>query len=177
MDVITLNSSKLRISLTYEEISLLFGSYENIDYNNSESKATLNILYKKATELTNFPLDTDRLLIEVKPNNNGCEIYFTKVSEEIKKTVPPKKAILVFKNTDDLIEFSLLANEVKSDLYTLQNKYFIIVYDYGAVSIISPEYCTKIIKNEITAEYIKEHGTVICKTNAIEILKSKFKGS
>ena len=177
MDVITLSNSKLKISLTYEEISLLFGSYENIDYNNLESKETLNILYKRATELTDFPLDSDRLLIEVKPNHNGCEIYFTKVKEEIKKASQTKAVIIAFKNIEDIIDFSLVAKTVKSDFYILQDIYFLIVYDFSSVSYTAAEYCTKIIKNEIAAEYIKEHGTAIYKTYAIEFFKSKFKGT
>lgn len=177
MDVITLNSSKLKISLTYEEISLLFGSYENIDYNNSDSKATLNILYKKATELTNFPLDTDRLLIEVKPNETGCEIYFTKVTSEIKRTVSTNRVILLFNSTDDFIRFAKAVKPIKSDLYILQDKYCLVVYDFCAVSFAAYEFCNKVIKNEITAEYVTEHGAVICQTNAIETFKEKFKGS
>ena len=83
MRIKNLTENTLKISLTAYEISLLFGSYENIDYRDEKSKRILGEILKEA----NVELEStqNKLYIEVVPDTlGGCSIYCTCVSVSIK---------------------------------------------------------------------------------------------
>lgn len=176
MNVETIDKDKLKISLTLDEIISLFGSYENINYQNQYSKATLHILYQKAVANTDFPLDCQKLLIEVKPIYSGCEIYFTKLFEKENLTIKRNKTYaLYFKNSEDLISFIKTCKTYISDLLQYQNNYILKIYCDNFDELLAREYCHQITTDLIAISHITEHATLLCKFNAIKQLKSAFK--
>lgn len=175
MNVKTVDKNKLKIFLTYSEIISLFGSYENINFENIYSKATLSILYHKATANTDFNNDFKKMLIEVKPILSGCEICFTKAFEN--NTANNRiYCALIFNNSESLISFAKNYVECKSNLYAYKNKYILTISEEKCNEYLAHEYC-EIIKNQTVISHLSEYAVLICKTDALKKIKLHFEYS
>lgn len=186
VNVNVINKNQIKINLTKEEIVKLFGGYEMIDYNNPNCKFKIDMLLYDAISKEEFPLDCDRLLIEVKPSNTGCSIYFTRIyqkGKKYKRVTVSKKYILTFSDSDSLISgscelYKQYIPQIKdSRLYKGSDKYYLVIYAEKSLSENLnhiKEYCSNISKNEILAEKIAEHAVSICECNTIEKIGKAF---
>ena len=82
MEIEESDSKKLRIILDSNEMTELFGSYEEIDYNDPYIRSALHSLIDRVCPQTSSLSKQDRLLIEVKPYHDGCMIELSKYELE-----------------------------------------------------------------------------------------------
>ncbi len=189
MTIDNINENRIKIDLTDDEIYLLFGGYEKIDYSNEQSKHTLNLLFKKAVPNGEFPLDCEKLLIEVKPANGGCSIFITKMYNDTPrryKRVNKKHTYLLnFSDSENMIRGICELNrnnsfdDTKSKLYKFEDNYCVIIYcDKNIDEILThiKEYGCEIYKSSVTVAKVTEYGKSICNGFAIRELSNAFKG-
>ncbi len=182
MRINTINDNKIELYLSDEEVENIFGGYELIDYDAPECRIKIHSLIISAAPKTLFPLDCERVLIEVKPKEYGCTLTLTKVYSSIKKyrqVSRIKTEVYIFENSDNLLAALNALKNINaqySELYTNENKYAVIV-GINRKSIdtttLLREYC-KIICREIDALKIREYWQPICKTKAIKKLSEFF---
>lgn len=133
MKIRCLTENTLKISLTAYEITLLFGSYENIDYSNENNKKILGEILKKANIYTDSITDA-KLYIEVMPDQlGGCSIYCTYLKEKMKKyrkISQSKKSFDAFcyiiSNSDSLLKIIDNPNNTNCKIYKHKSNYILI---------------------------------------------------
>lgn len=181
MDINAINKNKIKISLTDEELSSLFGGYDNLNYNNPHSKHTLDMLLNAAIKNKNFPLDSERLLIEVKQEFSGCSIILTKIYSTTPKKYKRTSIsynVASFKTSEDMIKciialYNSNLNIKKSDLYLTDSGYSLILYSYVPNAFLR-EYCKNISNNREVSSYIEEYGNPLCLGDAVYRLGKIF---
>ncbi|MBP3705710.1 MAG: adaptor protein MecA [Clostridia bacterium] len=181
MDINAINKNKIKISLTDEEISSLFGGYDNLDYNNPYSKHMLDMLLNTAIKNKSFSLDSERLLIEVKQEFSGCSIILTKIyatAPKRYKRMSISYNVASFKTSEDMIKCILALynsnlNIKKSDLYLIDSEYNLILYSFVPNTFLE-EYCKNISSNKTPLGYIEEYGTPLCLGDAVNRLGKIF---
>ena len=182
MNVSTVDKNVIIIRLTDEEISSMFGGYHKISYQSRDSKEKLNSLINNIIKSSEFPLDCDSLMIEVKRESMGCSIILTKLYHKAPnryKKLILKTRISEFDCTENMIKgISDLYNShlkiKKSDLYLVDKKYYLIIY--SAVTDASlKEYCQSFTANANDLSYIEEYGTALCLGDAVHIIGKYFK--
>ncbi len=184
MRVDCIGKNKIKISLNEEEVLRLFGGYDMIDYSSQHSKATLNSILASALPKDMLPIDCSQVLIEIRAENKGCAIYFTKIYKKYKKTDSAKHKqktlALTFSNTEDLIRFvcQRLPEKISSSrVFSLSQIYILIITfpeSLNTEPLYLKEFCQEIIENEYVISHICEHGKLICE-NAELTIKSAFK--
>ncbi len=184
MTVETISKNKVKINLTEDEVLTFFGGYEFIDYKHPPTKKMLHLLLKEALPQEMLPIDCKRVLIEVKPQDNGCAIFFTKMYDNAAKRLRrvPQNIILAlsFKNSNDLMDFAKSGQTSdinSSSLYLTGNTYTLLISaDKTIVNHLAHigEFCD-IYDNKTELSRIAEHGFLICKENALEKLKKALK--
>lgn len=182
MNVDTQTNDKIKISLSDSEIKELFGSYEMINYENPHSKLILGMLLESSA-CDNFQLDCEKILIEVKPEKNGCVIIYTKLNRKcakrLKKSEKNYDCAFIFDNSESMIRCIGEIDEVgikSNSLYEKNGKYILTVK--GNTSFIKTlphinEYCSKALYKDIVP-YAKEHLKCIMQKNAIQKIKTAF---
>lgn len=183
MNINTINKNKIKISLTDEEVSSIFGGYDKLDYKDPDSKFKLDMLLNNIIRDKDFSLDSERLLIEVIQELSGCSIVLTKIYEKNAKRYKKlvlKGRIAHFDTVEDMIEgiialYNSNLNIKKSDLYLLDKKYRLIIYTATPSEHLG-EYCKNITNKQIYLNYTEEYGTPLCIGDAVNILGKTFSG-
>lgn len=181
MDINTINKNKIKISLTDEEVSSIFGGYDKIDYKNPDSKSRLDTFLNSIIISENFILDSKSLVVEIKQETSGCTITLTKVYDKSggsRKRLKLKGRVAIFENSNDMLEglLSLYKSGIsvkRSDLYLLDNKYRLIIYSAVTDELLS-EYFINITNRKSTIGYTEEYGTPLCLGNAVNKLGKTF---
>ena len=182
MNVSTVDKNIIIIRLTDEEISSMFGGYHKISYHYRDSKEKLNSLINNIIKNSEFPLDCDSLMIEVKRENVGCSIILTKLYHKAPKSYKKlilKTRISEFHCSEDMIKgiIDLYNSQLKikkSDLYLLDKKYYLIIYSTATDASLK-EYCKSFTANTNDLSYIEEYGTALCLGDAVHIVGKYFK--
>ena len=191
MLVNSLGKNKIKISLTAFEITKLFGSYENIDYANPETKIALNVLLEKAVQISNTEFDDGALFVEVYPTVlGGCNIYFTRIKPEEKRPKRLKKVlpnshwcILEFAQSNHLISaIQLLYKQnipeiLNSSLYKAKDTYCLLIIAAKPVMQklgLIKEFTQNIYFGKENAAMLTEHSKTIVKSKAIQTIGKSF---
>ncbi len=182
MHIVTISKDKIRISLTDQEIIELFGSYDMIDYSNPHSKMAINMLFHIAVPDDMLPLDCKRVLIEVKPENTGCSIYFTRIysGKRFRKVVDIREYLLEFENSNDLIDCICNISPtsvITSRLYTNKGTYQLIISaqkSFGLTLLQVSEYC-RVSTDKIKISEVEEHHILVCQNDAVPKILKAFK--
>jgi len=79
------SENKLKIVLTNEDMESMDITYDEIDYENTNTKKILREIFDTAKRLTGFDASCEKIFVEVHPDrkNEGCMISVTKLT-------PPK---------------------------------------------------------------------------------------
>ena len=181
MRVNSQSENNIELYLSDEEIEKIFGGYELIDYDSPECRVKLHALLISAAPEMLFPLECDRVLIEVKPKDYGCTIALTKIHTRVKtyRQAKAKTLTLIFENSEYMIRaitaLKALSAE-KSELYTYEKRYALIIAvrqdDKNTLTHLG-EYC-KVENRRSYAEKIREYWQPVCKNNAIDKLSAVF---
>ena len=79
MELIMVNSLKLKIILTPEDMRELNITNESLDYGSSATRRAFKSILEKAKSETGFETGNDRVYVQVFPSNDGgCEMFLTK---------------------------------------------------------------------------------------------------
>ena len=150
MELIKVNSVKLKIILTPKDMEEMDITNETLDYDSVKTRSALRNILEKAKIETGFDTKRDKIYVQVFPSNDGgCEMFLIRRAkllpepDENEKTYLRKKYrltsdsaherkeyIAVSKNIDDIIELCLRLKyegfKGISSLYDM-NKYFYLV--------------------------------------------------
>ena len=184
MRVDCIGKNKIKVSLSEEEVLRLFGGYDMIDYSSQRSKATINSILASALPKDMLPIDCSQVLIEIRAENNGCAIYFSKIYKKYKKTDSvkhkEKTLALTFSSSEDLINFICRRMPEKlseNRVFTLDDTYILTITLSESSNSELPflrEFCQDIFEDEYVISHILEHGKLICENAELDI-KSVFK--
>ena len=83
MDLILISESKLKVTLTPEDMKALQLSCDDIDYDSTGTRRAFWSILDEAKQKTGFDAARSRVFIQVYPSKDGgCELYVTKLSSE-----------------------------------------------------------------------------------------------
>ncbi len=149
MELIMVNSQKLKIILTKEDMTSFDISNENLDYSSAKTRKALGSILEKAKEQTGFDTKNDRLYIQVFPSvDGGCEMFLTRRARLLPEPSMPQcsffkrksslsfeqnyengKYIVASHNIDDIIELCTRMKKEgfcgSSSLYSLNDEYLL----------------------------------------------------
>ncbi len=186
MTVDAISKNKIRIDLSNEEIDIFFGGYENINYNDPDSKLALHLLLNDALPDELLPLDCKQVMIEVRPTNSGCSILFTKLSHNTRKkyklTGCIKSYIITFTDSESMIYgcrelAQTIPKSVRSELLFDNDGYYLILHSTVNISkqlLHIKEYCLCVVSQLEILSKISEYAIPICDNNALEKIARAF---
>lgn len=83
MDLILISESKLKVTLTPEDMKALQLSCDDIDYDSTGTRRAFWSILDEAKQKTGFDAAHSRVFIQIYPSKDGgCELYVTKLSPE-----------------------------------------------------------------------------------------------
>lgn len=192
MKIEMLDQQTVKIILSYDDMSKLSITYDDMDYSDPETRFVIMELLQKIKKETTIDLTNGKLFIEAFPyESGGCILYINvltqKISKNLKelKTVFNEPIVFVFDNFDNVcdacINFFQNYNHLifKSSLYSNDNKYYMMIYSFfkldKKISSVMSEYGHSFGKGELIASHIREYGKCIIGEIAIEKIAEKFK--
>lgn len=138
MELILIDSSKLKIILTKNDLDTLNINVDDMDYSNAASKRAFWELIEKAKTETGFNTDKSKLYVQLFPSiDGGCEMFITKYLSETSNNLQAsqqKKYRLKQKiNTDSgfflTLNFEILCSLCKRLAQERPNLYTSLYYD------------------------------------------------
>ena len=150
MELIKVNSQKLKIILTPDDMRELDITNESLDYGTPQTRRVFKYLLEKARDETGFNVNDDSLYIQIFPSTDGgCEMFLSKKSRLLPEpeqygTYLKKKYTLPYDNINESRSFiaqsSNLENIIKlcarmkengfagkSSLYIYKQEYYLII--------------------------------------------------
>ena len=80
MELIRISDSKLKITLTSDDMAQYELDCETMDYDNTDTRRAFREIFDHAKSITGFDTAGDRLFIQLYPSREGgCEMYVTKL--------------------------------------------------------------------------------------------------
>lgn len=196
MDLILINSTKLKIMLSPNDMTAYSLTCDNIEYDNTESRRAFWDILNVAKRKTGFDAANNRVFIQVYPSKDGgCEMYVTKITDdddiefdEDNKSLADESAVATKKRIPehsdyDVYSFNELNHLINACRQLILNGYISsssiwtdedIPRYYLAVEKAERNHCICLdeygIKHSATATYtyISEHCRCICKDEAIQ---------
>ena len=180
MEIEESDGKKLRIILDGNEMTELFGSYEEIDYNDPYIRSALHSLIDRVCPQTSSLSKQDRLLIEVKPYHDGCMIELSKYCNTYKKRLYPARTWrLDFYDTESMLDaFCFLykhPSKAKSSsaLFYSNGRYHAVINATKATADKLKRYCFA-YSSPIAIAELYEHAQTVCASKAVEAIGSAF---
>lgn len=193
MEVLKINSAKLKIMLTFDDMIEYGLCADKIDYNDTSTKRSFWKILDKARELSGFDTEGDKVLIQFYPSKDGgCELFITKlglVPSLAEKTISKSNRITMLASRKTLYKFDDLDSLVKiskvlcgkdsvreSDLFSeREGCFYLELAERGSskgahiseLAVIS-EYAKPI--PEVLYPYIREHCEKLTNGDAIKQL-------
>lgn len=187
MNIESTSRDNIVISLSSLDLDDLGITYDDLDYNNLETRRVIYTLLQEASK----QLDRDihpsgKMLIEAIPDPfGGCVLYFTVYQSDADKdeflsSNPQYNFMCEFSTENDLIDASRVIldtflNAPKSKLYTDGKEYRLIINCYNKqkkLKTIMREFCIKQTESYNKIAHTKEHWNCICEKDAVEKLGS-----
>ncbi len=189
MKIENIGQNKLKILLNDQDMIQYNISYDQLDYNDSDTKKLVLQLLNVAKSETGFDAAAGKLFIEVFPDvDGGCIFYFTLLTGEKKKG--NEKNILInpfifeFDNINCLssvvcVLFLQYSHRIyKSSLYLINDRYRLVVYPLSrfddSLITLAKEYKSFVSDTPISKAYTIEHGKLLIERNAVDVLYSSI---
>lgn len=195
MELILISDSKLKIMLSRQDMEYYELCNEEIDYDSTETRRAFWQILDEAKHKTGFDAAEEKVFIQLYPSKEGgCEMYVTKVGviPSLAAELSGRKAEVRvgrvghyrFRKQEDLLKVCriLLANRYhgESSAYFLDDgTYALLIHEVGRSSLgyagapdtysFIEEFGERIRGQEKTV-YLKEHGTCLCQTDAVNTL-------
>lgn len=166
--------NRLRISLTRLETENIFGSAHSLNKNDPKVTCALKALLKKAINEREFS-PTESVWVEVLKNTmGGYDIFFSK-SEPTSALSYTSVAVLEFGDLENAIRAAKAITFCgPSRLYKYCGRYRLVVCCTSEKRGMPPalEFADKVYKSLTETAKTMEHGTVLIKENAFEVLSA-----
>ncbi len=200
MELIHINSSKLKIMLSKADMLEYELDCDTFNYDNTETRRAFWNILKEVKTRTGFDAAADRVFIQLYPSKDGgCEIYVTKVGALCRgeRSLPgpitygPSKLLpegerekinlsFMFCDIEQMLAACRLATRTgqinSSDAWIDENGVLYLFVEASAESA-DTAFLSGIlnefgtpVSNPDYVTYIKEHGRAFCESNAVEIL-------
>lgn len=184
MEIIRIGENKLKLILSNEDLEKHHLKLESLDYDNTQTRRVLWQILDEAKQKTGFDAAAERTLVQAYPGRkSGCEIYITRLSAS-SPSLRGKHSI--FRFYDPSMLFSVCdtlkksARKYEGALYRDDRDFYYLclkepllgsIQKEEALSPLSfvEEYAQRIKSTDFFA-YIKEHGTCLIESDAIETL-------
>lgn len=183
-----LDNQKLRVVLTAADLRRYRLTYEDIDYQNADTRsALLHVLQLAHTETGYLPA-SGKLFVEIYPLGSGCVIYFGDADSDGVELKTPEDAlravaepeVFTFACCDDMIAacaqvFQLYCHRIhKSSLYYFGGRFHLVLYPLdgsnGSCCAFLCEYARRAQHNSMLAAYLGEHGLPVSMGNAVDTI-------
>ena len=192
MELIKVNSSKLKIILSSADIEKLGLSSNSTDCEDNLSMESLREILETAREQTGFVSGSSRLYIQFYPSKDGGgEMYITKKQYSENKfsdrhfgdssNIPKENTyIAIFTSFENLLALCkrLLSDQFigESTLYSYKKNYILKLcgYSYNNFYSYLGEYSSSFVADNIKLAFIEEHATELCKNTTVETFCEKF---
>ena len=189
MELILVSSNKLKVILSDEEM-IKFNLYEIGNGYAVTDKKQISPLLDEIKKRSGFSADSGSVYIEMFESlGGGCEIFITREIHKLPPksadddSIPHTKSVIVYKfqTASDVILASKRLNKndisCKSKLFSMDGGafYLSLTFKKGQIPnksnglIFMEEYGEQMPHAEIV-DYLGEHGSLICKENAVETL-------
>jgi len=186
MELIKINSSKLKIILTADDITELGLGSDNKDCEESLSMKSFRDILEKAREQTGFTSGDSRLYVQFYPSKDGGgemyvtkkqfqnHVYYEKNFGDSAKVPESSTYIAVITSFETLL---LLCKRLNNDnyigessLYSYNDKYILILcgHSYSNYYTYLSEYSECSVANSIKLAFIEEHASLIYKNTTVE---------
>lgn len=194
MEIIMISESKLKIMLSEEDMIYYELDCSCASYNNTETRRAFWSILDEVKHRTGFDAASDRVFIQLYPSKQGgCEIYVTKVGllctqmnkSDQENTISEQAAqtdgrmAFVFSSVRDMISACRLVEAAhaspKSNAWIDEAGVCYLFIDApdgsqtGYICGIMNEYGNSATVYNASS-YICEHGKLLCKEHAVEIL-------
>ena len=158
--------------LSAPELQSFHLTYGQLNLQNGKTQCLLQSLLSTAGKMVGFQKGKGKLLVEVYPApEQGCTIYFTALTPVSKRyrKLPPK--VYQFETCEDLLQgAACFGNHAPvSEAYRYKNGYLLIVHNASAHGIT--EFAKSLPFSSAFLAHVREHGTLLCKPNAVERLQ------
>lgn len=188
MNILLEQEGRLKVTLSREDLLRFDMTYEQLDYANESTRRMMEALLHSAQEVIGFEPGQGRLLIEVFPApEEGCIIYFTKLSEtpecsvahrfRLRHVSRKQPAVFRFADSGSLLDAIGILHDSgqtppDSSLYTLAGDYRLILFlkeeQQHSTRLLLQEYGREMPVTRAAMAYLREHGTLLCGSNAVE---------
>lgn len=196
MELIVINSSKLKIMLSGDDMKRYDIDADKIDYDTTATRRAFWSILDDAKTETGFNAASDRLFIQLYPSKKGgCEMYVTKVDDSYQKAEAKKETntrideahygahkrmeAYAFPDMEALLAVCrrLLTLGYDGESHAFRDdrrgQFFLLIsrYTYGAYTYLDEfSFITEYGRAENlkqTKLYISEHATCICADRAV----------
>ena len=186
MEIKKLETGRVRIALTGEELQELNLCYDDIDCEAPETQALICTLVAAARSRTGFDPGC-RLMAEFYPEGQGCVVYLSDADDPLQQR-PARKVttpvIYLFDDLNLLITaavglFARCSHRIrKSSLYLMEHTWRLVLYPLDTVENITlgflDEYAPRCGEGELAAAMLREHAEPLIEENAVDLLAAYF---
>lgn len=183
MTIEQIDKGRVLILLCNSDMKDFSLDYDTMGFRDSHSKKILVRLLTLACLKTGISAKGKKMLVEALPQENGCIILLTLVSENKRRVYRIKSKnyslCFVFENLENLIKLCIALKDrsiTENQIYYCNSKYYLVFE-----SILPPKYkrlvCEYADKRELKGLHwarVKENGKLIADNNAIAILGKYF---
>jgi len=187
MTIEKLNTDKVKVVLSRQDMDSIGITYEELDYKEEDTRAAINDILDTGRDQVGFESMGYKLFVEVsKAMDGGCIFFFTKVEESQglaaskmqlrRQSIYPM--IMEFASLEPLCNYCRQLKSrkkylpVTSTLYGLQDRYYLIMhifkFHYSQFTAIANEYGDCIFGGNVAQAHIEEFGQLIADENAVE---------
>lgn len=176
-----LRDNRVKITATTKDMQTWKLSLENIARNTPDVREKFRRLLKWAKHETGFEAQEGKVMVEVRPSKNGGIVMFARNIDMIdtldseskprlRKSTPIIKAYR-FDTVEKLVSFAQ-GRDTPCSLYKYLDYYYIVFNDDGYKEVL--DYATPTAVSSIMVALLEEHGELIAKDNALQIIQKFF---
>lgn len=187
MKIEPLDDKTVKIVLSKGDMDTFHLTYEEMDYQNPDTKRVLLKLIDAVRRESSVDLAGGKLFIEAFPYaDGGCILYVNVLpGSGPERPARPKTGfdtplVFLFGDLESLCRASARLQGryshtiLKSSLYLLEGRYCLALYTYfkldGPISRLLSEYGDFFGKGPVTAAFLREHGKVLCEEEALRTI-------
>ena len=181
MELLRIGSTKLKVTLTEEDMEKYHLDRETIDYDTTETRSAFWQILDAAKRETGFDAGGERLFIQVYPSRGGgCEMFVTLVDEgEEEKPDPPHRALSVrsiyrFPSLSVLLtacrKLLGMGYDRESRAFAVDGEYCLVVGELCDGGILQYGFLEEYGRREsggVPLSYLSEHGVCLAEGDAV----------
>jgi negative regulator of genetic competence, sporulation and motility len=188
-----ISENKLKIILTNEDMAALDITYEDMNYDDTNTKRVVWKILDEAKRRTGFDAASGGVEIQVQGRkNDGCLIFVTKTGAQITEQyaayaksykklytgIKKKRLLYMFESSETLHEacrqLMLVGYGGKSDIFADDEKYYLYIEDNREHCLDMISEYGFLINNPFFSFYLDEHAKKIISAEAVQTFAGIF---